>query len=492
MGFFKRLLSIGSSKKSKKTKKTHNSASVDAEGRIVSPCEQDADDNANRLLRSSSSRYAVVAEVDYASLPPLPHPINQVTSTPPLTPARSTSSTQPRGTYVVKVHGRAEKAHRINFTTLLGDPESDDVRRNSFTEGDISWAERFLGEHLGNNSPFSSTSSLALPTPKDALYHNEPSEPHVITNNTYSTIGHDSGTNYPAISSMEVELSASEAEGGEAMPSSPYKQVEPKTPQRASEVFSFLTARRKSLREQVARSRSPSLTPSPVTPANTGPNTNTNSSPQSVAPFSLESPTSTPTSFSDTQSQYSQAQIKTATLAKLSAAPAIYSPFSVSSQALTRETSISPHKLVCQSPVENLRRPSTGSYVETPLPSSSKLPINRIPRGPRPRPTSTPSNLDPFRADLPLENMQHVPAPSRWQNLRDALDDPRGKAREALTSIPVRRHRRTTSRATSSSSHSPAVNLDSDKDDTDDDTSKVSGPSKIARFRRPETKHQRQ
>lgn len=70
MGFLKRFFSLTSSKKSKKKQKhSRNADSVDSEGRIVQTQNPDAD--VNRLLRSTSARFAVVAELDYASLPPL-------------------------------------------------------------------------------------------------------------------------------------------------------------------------------------------------------------------------------------------------------------------------------------------------------------------------------------------------------------------------------------------------------------------------------------
>ena len=73
MGFLKRFLSLGSSK-SRKNKKKQNAANarVDAEGRILSDKRvQDPDTSANRLLRSSSTKFSVMSEIDYTSLPPL-------------------------------------------------------------------------------------------------------------------------------------------------------------------------------------------------------------------------------------------------------------------------------------------------------------------------------------------------------------------------------------------------------------------------------------
>ncbi|KAI0741704.1 hypothetical protein C8Q80DRAFT_1110396 [Daedaleopsis nitida] len=111
MGFFKRFLSLGSSKhrKNKKKQPAANSR-VDAEGRIVADNgAQDLDTSANRLLRSSSTKFSVMCEFDYTALPPL-HLLT--TGTPPLSPSPSlvtvatTPGLQRSGTYVVKVHGR--------------------------------------------------------------------------------------------------------------------------------------------------------------------------------------------------------------------------------------------------------------------------------------------------------------------------------------------------------------------------------------------------
>ncbi|KAJ7574447.1 hypothetical protein C8J56DRAFT_802986 [Mycena floridula] len=103
MGFLKRFLSLGG-KKNKKPRPTiiHN---VNLEDLPVLVDDNEA--AANRLLRSSSSRYAVVAETDYSSLPPLPHPINNVLATPNgSTTSLTTPSINQRGTYSVRVHRR--------------------------------------------------------------------------------------------------------------------------------------------------------------------------------------------------------------------------------------------------------------------------------------------------------------------------------------------------------------------------------------------------
>ncbi|KAH9884784.1 hypothetical protein C8Q73DRAFT_660623 [Cubamyces lactineus] len=118
MGFLKRFLSLGSTK-SKKNKKKQLAAQanreVDAEGRMLPQrplVPQDPDTSMTRLLRSSSTKFSVMSEIDYTSLPPPPLPLGQSPSTPSLSPSPSmltvatTPGVQRSGTYVVKVHGR--------------------------------------------------------------------------------------------------------------------------------------------------------------------------------------------------------------------------------------------------------------------------------------------------------------------------------------------------------------------------------------------------
>lgn len=72
MGFFKRFFSLGSrkSKRRNDARATH----VDPSGRIIRAQEswqQDQEGDVTRLLRSSSTHFSVVNEVDYSTLPPL-------------------------------------------------------------------------------------------------------------------------------------------------------------------------------------------------------------------------------------------------------------------------------------------------------------------------------------------------------------------------------------------------------------------------------------
>ncbi|KAG6832263.1 hypothetical protein H0H87_002159 [Tephrocybe sp. NHM501043] len=327
MGFLKRIFSIGNKKNKKERPQiVHN---VDARLRAIEEEEHEA--AVGRLLRSSSTRYTVVSEAEYSSLPPLPHPINHVIQannpnairTPGASTASIASSTLSRhGTYNVTVHKRKQhilaelqsatypddvapsgrtpdapqpelslqllelRSHpsvaslldmydeqgripdqafsnspptpehkeraqtRRNGSTLrqlLGEPASMNSRKDNSAgsaEGDISWAERFLGEV---DSVSSTTSSVDLPTPS---IHNAPFDKQNTIHNISLATDHDFFVNTnenSAISSMEVEVSL-----GDSLPSvemrsaaGSYKSPDTMIPQRASQIFHFLTERRR-------------------------------------------------------------------------------------------------------------------------------------------------------------------------------------------------------------------------------------------------------
>ena len=73
MGFFQKFLSFGSRRSKKRraplSAETHSKHPLSREDARRQQEEQE--EIANSLLRSSSLRYAVVKEVDYSSLPPL-------------------------------------------------------------------------------------------------------------------------------------------------------------------------------------------------------------------------------------------------------------------------------------------------------------------------------------------------------------------------------------------------------------------------------------
>ncbi|KAJ7668323.1 hypothetical protein B0H17DRAFT_1087772 [Mycena rosella] len=320
----KRFFSIGSRKN--KSSKRRSQIAYNVPTTPLQPISESGllpDDSgevaANQLLRSSSARYAVVNECDYASLPPLPHPINHVLQTPAsstvsLASATTSINSTTRGSYTVKVHPRKhhtrtefphpnrdfddEPAQRNNsqllglrsdpsvaslldlydehgrlparafsnsppsvkgkgkegraqvqrngstLRQLLGNPSSSVNSRNAALEGDISWAERFLGE---TESLASSTSSLGLATP-DTDSHFPETPLQANPDNSFITEHDVSSTMFenPAISSLEVELSDLAETPPRPLRNSPYAVQDPKTPQRASQVFGFLTDKRRS------------------------------------------------------------------------------------------------------------------------------------------------------------------------------------------------------------------------------------------------------
>ena len=133
MGFFKKFLSLGS-RRSKKRRagtsyETRPNPPLSAED--ARRQQQEQEEIANMLLRSSSLRYAVVNEVDYSSLPPLrkyyltgtwpctfltycelvylAHPVNSLSQRPSAPPSRS-ASVQTRRTYTVTIRDRKVEA----------------------------------------------------------------------------------------------------------------------------------------------------------------------------------------------------------------------------------------------------------------------------------------------------------------------------------------------------------------------------------------------
>ncbi|KIK61719.1 hypothetical protein GYMLUDRAFT_96567 [Collybiopsis luxurians FD-317 M1] len=369
MGFFKRILSLGSKKSSSKRKQAQTTnqgtAWVDEVGAQTGhPVVADEDNEiaANLLLRSSSARYAVIAETDITSLPPLPHPINSAINTPtgsttslPAS-AGANMNIARRGTYTVKVHPKQQHTCTEFPLANRGQPESQPRRRaqtvgpavtlgldeasesssshlqglrrdpsvaslldlydehgrlpskafsntpprerqgraqtqragstlrellgeahrhstSNSLEGDISWAERFLGE-ANSTSAASSVSSLILQTPDSenidsfAAPRSRFSDSLLLDSKIYAHGPHDSTFipdhdrsisstssfmihNDPTISSMEVELSAVTDQSqisqvfdtyNSHVPENPH--IDPKTPRRASEVFGFLTEKK--------------------------------------------------------------------------------------------------------------------------------------------------------------------------------------------------------------------------------------------------------
>ncbi|KAG2343955.1 hypothetical protein BDR05DRAFT_962252 [Suillus weaverae] len=103
MGFLKKFFSIGS-KKSKRRELAHHD--LEPIPKHLQPTrEEDAEAAVSRLLRSSSARHSVESGSNYASLPPLPHPINNILPAPAASTATLGSISQ-RSSYTVTIHGR--------------------------------------------------------------------------------------------------------------------------------------------------------------------------------------------------------------------------------------------------------------------------------------------------------------------------------------------------------------------------------------------------
>ncbi|KAG6331404.1 hypothetical protein ID866_7682 [Astraeus odoratus] len=136
---------------------------------------------------------------------------------------------------------------------LLGHPSSPELRDTS--DGDISWAEKFLGETDGN----SSASSSGLPTPADTHFTDVrlAQVDHSIALSTEC----DSAANHRTFSSLEVELSISTDQNHHPV------HDHTMTPQKASEIFGFLTERRESQEVRLpSRLPQPKPTPSRFSP----------------------------------------------------------------------------------------------------------------------------------------------------------------------------------------------------------------------------------
>ncbi|THH32515.1 hypothetical protein EUX98_g1657 [Antrodiella citrinella] len=557
MGFIKRFLSMGS-RKSKKRQQNHNPEPmpVDAQGRLKAA--EPWQDETTRLLRSSSAHFTVVSEVDYTSLPPLPHPVNTVClNTPVTTPARSTTSAIKRsGTYTVTVHGRTThsrtefpnanpplldepkedaphadlhfydesptkpKSHpnprsvpftprdqgrllrlrqdpsvasllymyddkgRIQSTAFSNTPPNatpvyevegrEQKKRTGSTlrqlmgemapglvadctamEGDISWAERELARI--DRTSMASESSLPLETPKGT--HFDHPEPHVVTNATFASDDSnlDSSANWPVISSLEVELSGTTSIDFDhhsvlnEVTSSEYQDMDSKTPQRASEVFGFLTDRRKSILER-KRAQAEVLAPLPALalPGLEPPtrSLSTYSSATSTPALTTSTTTNSLNSSPTASSETSSAQIHHATLTKLT-------PMSRSTDTLNI-----------------LYTPSAGKGLPAiPASTPTAAQLSKIPRGPRPAPVATSSKHTPSASQTSLSRLDIAePAfiPSRIPKTNPRPHDP-------YTPVHTRPHRRTASRTSSTMVF----------DDDDDDDMKVATAPKDNRSRRP-------
>lgn len=160
MGFLKRIFSFGSRKKRSPAPQT-STPSIDNEQRRK--LEEEHEAAVGRILRSSSSRYAIVKETDYSNLPPLrkplcyvigshtessspAHPINDVLAGCNTTPKEGTSSLRlspsvsslasstlsRQSTFSVTVHDRQRHAATEfpNANPELGDDTNTPTQRS--------------------------------------------------------------------------------------------------------------------------------------------------------------------------------------------------------------------------------------------------------------------------------------------------------------------------------------------------------------------------
>ncbi|KAI0343283.1 hypothetical protein BDW22DRAFT_1394213 [Trametopsis cervina] len=369
--------------------------------------------------------------------------------------------------------GGREQIKRSGSTLrqLLGDSPQDDG--NDAAEGDISWAERFLGEHGG------STTSLALTnpieTPKDTHFPDDPSTKPIPSNLFFnSDLSQELSGNYPAISSLEVELSNATEAGitsiilhEETIP----QESEPKTPMRASEVFGFLTERRKSI---LQRQRS-QVEHTPSLPSLTRHSSDTRALSKSSVPPPVPSKTNNNSDTSDT-SLTSSAQIHTATVTKLTP---ITNPLSRSTDTLnilySQHTEPQDPSTVPQASSSSARVHHTGDSHSSVLTTSSHP--SKIPRGPRPQPSPGPKVRVNINYQQPLVNaMPDTPAPrvKSHGSTRDAAAQhnkpatrtriPKHVSQDPSTPARTRQQRRVTSHTSSIASN--------------DDPSRISAPRK--------------
>ena len=253
-----------------------------------------------------------------------------------------------------------------------------------------------------------------------------------------------SSPNYPAISSLEVEFSGTSDVLEPDQPISPSEHthdIVPKTPQHASQVFGFLSERRRSVRSRAESAFGLSTTTLPQLDT-------ASSSSRPSQPASEAGPPTPSFEESHWQTSISHADIKTATLMKLSAAPA----------AVCRQSTIMSAPPFQTEFLEfpELHRARTGSSAHSALTHRSSIAQpSRIPRGPRARRSKQSLDRDFRRSqpDLPLDLQAQLhpddtsaPSrrPSRPYGPRAAESS---KSVDAFTAVPPRKHRRSASRA---------------------------------------------
>ncbi|KAH9926877.1 uncharacterized protein B0H18DRAFT_1118638 [Fomitopsis serialis] len=339
---------------------------------------------------------------------------------------------------------------------LLGDAEM----RGEATERDISWADRFLQQA---GSAVSSTSSLPLVTPDnadnafihcDTAYNDRSAS---AENSSELLDGH------PAISSLEVEVSGTSdvLDPDQPIPVADNPVTSPKTPQQANHVFGFLSERRRSVRSQTGSAYGFSTITLPQLDS-------ASTSSQPSQPTSDSSPQTPSFEESHWHTNISHAEVKTATVMKLSTAPAaVCSQAIIGAKAPVSATAPS----VAEAPMHKLeflefpelQRATTGSSVHSNVTRrSSTAQPSRIPRGPRPRRSkqSLSRDLRQSQTELPLDLQRQLEntvtdtqlgrtasgqsqRPGRPYGPRAAESS---KSVDTFTAVVPRKHRRSTSR----------------------------------------------
>lgn len=270
--------------------------------------------------------------------------------------------------------------------------------------------------------------------------------------------------NYPAISSLEVEFSGTSdmLDPDQPIPD-PFQDrpvVAPKTPQHANQVFGFLSERRRSVRSRAESAFGLSTATLPQLDT-------ASSSSRPSQPASEAGPPTPSFEESHWQTSISHADIKTATLMKLSAAPAaICRQSTIGGKASAPASASAPPFQTEFLEFPDLQRARTGSSAHSALTHRSSIAQpSRIPRGPRARRSKQSLDRDFRRSqpDLPLDLQAQLHPddrlgvqdhatgssapgrrPSRPYGPRAAESS---KSVETLTAIPPRKHRRSASRA---------------------------------------------
>jgi hypothetical protein len=246
-----------------------------------------------------------------------------------------------------------------------------------------------------------------------------------------------SDSNYPAFSSLEVEISI--VADSPPIPGSPYQSENPMTPQRASQVFGFLTEKRKSTFANDMKGPLLGLPQQHINALSSQTSHFSDSSSESLSTQTSEKPpmhvdnTRIPAQSTSVGLRRTQSQSYSPT--STNSSPHDYNPRSAHPQC---RNSI---------PQDDILKPHQVQVIITAPTPSDDTQITRIPRGPRPSPRQYTKNL-PQQPDVENGNrisLQLYDAHStllestRLQNIRSG--PPVAPARDPFTPIPPRQRR---------------------------------------------------